>query len=70
MPAGYRHIGPGGELTLFQHVPADVCQQCGERYYDAETVEQMDELRQRVRPEQTVAVPVFDLSGSPVPARA
>jgi hypothetical protein len=51
-------------------VPADVCQQCGERYYDAETVEQMDELRQRVRPEQTVAVPVFDLSGSPVPARA
>ena len=60
----------GGELALFQHVPADVCQQCGERYYDAETVGRMDELRQRVRPEQTVAVPVFDLSGSPVPARA
>jgi YgiT-type zinc finger domain-containing protein len=60
----------GGELALFQHVPADVCQQCGERYYDAETVGRMDEQRQRKRPNKTVAVPVFDLTGVPVPTSA
>jgi YgiT-type zinc finger domain-containing protein len=38
----------GGELALVENVPAWVCQVCGEKYYDADTVER--EPRQRLLP--------------------
>jgi YgiT-type zinc finger domain-containing protein len=57
----------GGELALFAHVPADVCQQCGERYVDATTVETLDRRRQERAAQQTLAVPLCDFADA-VPA--
>ncbi len=50
----------GDELTLVEHVPAWVCQQCGEAYFDADTSRALDRLR-RSQPEatRTVTVPVY-----------
>lgn len=54
----------GGELALFEHVPADVCQQCGERYYDAIVVGELDRRRQAHTAGHTVAVPLYDFASA------
>ncbi|MBI3247528.1 MAG: type II toxin-antitoxin system MqsA family antitoxin [Deltaproteobacteria bacterium] len=52
----YRHKG---KLVLIENVPARVCRRCGERYYDATTVEQMEMIaRHKKAAEKTVVVPI------------
>jgi YgiT-type zinc finger domain-containing protein len=56
----YRHKG---KLSLIENVPAQVCRRCGERYYDAITVEKMEALaRRKSAEEKTVLVPVRDFT--------
>jgi YgiT-type zinc finger domain-containing protein len=56
----YRHKG---KLILIENVPARVCRRCGERYYDATTVEKMETIARRKRTaEKTLLVPVRDFT--------
>ena len=56
----YRHKG---KLVLIENVPAQVCRRCGERYYDATTVEQMEAIARRKRTaEKTLLVPIRDFT--------
>ena len=50
----------GDQLSLVESVPAWVCQQCGEAYFDAETSLELDRLRQTPPREiRIVQVPVY-----------
>jgi YgiT-type zinc finger domain-containing protein len=50
----------GGDLALVEDVPAWVCEDCGEAYFDAETCRELDRLRQVPPPaRRTVEVPVY-----------
>ena len=52
----YRHRK--GRHFIFQKVPARVCTRCGERYFSASVVREMDRLMQkRSQPGPTVRVP-------------
>jgi YgiT-type zinc finger domain-containing protein len=56
----YRHKG---KLVIIENVPARVCRRCGERYYDAVTVERLEAIAQhRKTGEKTVTVPVRDFA--------
>lgn len=53
----------GERLALVENVPAWVCEQCGEQYFDAETCKQLDRLRQAPPSVlRTVQVPVYAFS--------
>ena len=54
----------GEKLALIEGVPAWVCEDCGEQYFDAETSKRLDTLRQ-VPPSaaRTVQVPVYAFPG-------
>jgi len=43
----------GGAHTAVVKVRADVCLHCGERLYDQETVKQFEEIRSKLRRQQT-----------------
>lgn len=67
LPAGeklvtvYRHRQ--GRHFIFERVPAQVCPRCGERYYAAAVVREMDRLMQQPNPiASLVSVPVIELS--------
>ena len=67
LPAGeklvtvYRHRQ--GQHFIFERVPAQVCPRCGERYYAAAVVREMDRLMQQPSPVASlVPVPVIELS--------
>lgn len=32
------------KLTIIENVPAEVCEQCGEKYFDAKVVKEMERL--------------------------
>lgn len=50
----------GEELALVEGVPAWVCGDCGEQYFDAPTSRQLDRLRAAPpAARKTVAVPVY-----------
>lgn len=50
----------GEKLALVENVPASVCINCGEKYFDAETCKRLDQLRRRPPDvERTVEVPVY-----------
>lgn len=56
----YRHRR--GQHFIFEHVAARVCQKCGERYFSAKSVSDMQ--REMTTPHQsphTLAVPVIEL---------
>jgi YgiT-type zinc finger domain-containing protein len=56
----YRHCK--GQHFIFEDVPAQVCQRCGERYFSAPVVREMDRSMQQ--PAQTasmVQVPIIPL---------
>lgn len=54
----YRHRK--GRHFIFERVPARVCSRCGERYFSANVVREMDRLMQkRSLPGPTVRVPVI-----------
>lgn len=56
----YRHKG---KLVLIENVPARVCRRCGERYYDASTIEKMETIaRRKSTVEKTVLVPIRDFT--------
>jgi YgiT-type zinc finger domain-containing protein len=49
-----------GKLFVFEDVPARVCRQCGEKYFDAKVVKAMERavLRQ-LEPKRILRVPLF-----------
>src|SRR5207253_7470898 len=52
-----------GKIFLFEDVPADVCQQCGEIYFSPDILEVMDKIvTSDIEPKTKVAVPVFSIS--------
>ena len=52
-----------GKLTLIENVPALVCENCGEPYFDAETCRQMDRVMETAEtPSRTIEVPVYAFS--------
>jgi YgiT-type zinc finger domain-containing protein len=55
----------GDKLFVVKNVPAEVCAQCGERYYSAEVSKKLDNLVRKqelskIRPQQVIEVPVFN----------
>lgn len=51
-----------GQFIIVENVPAWVCEQCGERFYDPEIVEKLQNLVwSQVKPVRTISVPVYDL---------
>lgn len=40
-----RHVHEWGKrIYIFENVPADVCRQCGESYFDPETLKKIDAI--------------------------
>ena len=52
----------GDKLVIIQNVPARVCNECGERYYAAAVVRQMEQLAKDGRKEKELRVPVVTLA--------
>jgi YgiT-type zinc finger domain-containing protein len=55
----------GDKLYLFQHVPARICERCGEVWIEETVLEEMDRLIACGRPHRVEATPVFDLALTP-----
>lgn len=54
----------GTELTLVTGVPAEVCTQCGEQYFDADIAVALDRLHDSgQRPERMRSVPEYTFAG-------
>lgn len=58
-----RHVHHWGDsIVVFENVPADVCQQCGEVYFAPEVLDMMDKATlDKMKPDKTLSVPVFSL---------
>jgi YgiT-type zinc finger domain-containing protein len=49
-----------GKLFVFEDVPARVCRQCGEQYFDALVVKAMEQaVLEQLEPKRILQVPVF-----------
>lgn len=48
----------GTKLTVFENVPAKVCNECGERYYPAEVSRKMERMVKEGKGEREIRVPV------------
>jgi YgiT-type zinc finger domain-containing protein len=59
----------GGDIYLFQHVPAKVCTACSEMWIDEEVLQQIDQLIEYGAPVRTVETPVYDFPRAGTPAR-
>ncbi len=56
----YRHRR--GKHFIFERVPARVCQKCGERYFSAQSVSEMQrEMTEIKQPTNLVSVPIIEL---------
>lgn len=51
-----------GHLYVFENVPARVCDQCGEVWLPAATVDLLDEAIAKAKPRKTIKTPVYDLA--------
>ena len=51
----------GEELVIIENVPAKVCNECGERYYPARVVRQMERIAKEKREGREIRVPVVVL---------
>ncbi len=55
-----------GRYILIEDVPAYVCAQCGEKYYDGVVAEAMDQIMQAsettLSPKREICVPVIEMS--------
>lgn len=62
--ARVRHVHRWQErIVVFEDVPADVCQQCGESYFDPNVLEAIDRITLGdTEPKATMSVPVFSLA--------
>jgi YgiT-type zinc finger domain-containing protein len=50
-----------GNLFVFEDVPARVCRQCGEKYFDAAVVKAMERaVLGKLRPKRILQVPVYE----------
>ena len=50
------------EYILIEHVPAGVCNQCGEKYFEAKVAERMDDvMRQKKKVNRKISIPVIEL---------
>ena len=63
-PRRIRHVHPwNSRVVIFEDVPAEVCQQCGEVYFSPDTIEMFDRIvREGGKPATVVSVPVFSLA--------
>lgn len=51
----------GDKLTLIENVPAWVCDNCGEQYFEPEVCEQLDHLRKAPpTAKKVVQIPVYN----------
>lgn len=59
-----RHVHEWGpQVIIFEDVPAEVCTQCGETYFDPDTLKAMDAATLgENEPRRHVQVPVFSLA--------
>ncbi|MBI2327243.1 type II toxin-antitoxin system MqsA family antitoxin [Candidatus Curtissbacteria bacterium] len=53
------------KLFVVKNVPVEVCNQCGEKYYSAEISKKLDDFvkkqsESKIRPQNTIQVPVFN----------
>ena len=64
IPKRVRHVHEWGERVLiFEDVPAEVCQQCGEVYFGPEALKMMDEVTLGQNEAATyLRVPVFSMA--------
>jgi YgiT-type zinc finger domain-containing protein len=54
----------GRKVVIIEDVPANVCNKCGTRYYDASTVRSMEVLLKRSRSyKRSIKVPVTKFEG-------
>jgi YgiT-type zinc finger domain-containing protein len=52
-----------GKPIVVENVPADVCQQCGEQYFDPATVAMLQKVVWgKSKPKRTIKTPVYDLA--------
>jgi len=50
----------GKDLIIIEDVPARVCRQCGEKYFDAEVYKEMERLAKgRIRPLKRLTIDVI-----------
>jgi len=50
-------------IALIENVPAGLCQVCGEQYFKAEIVKEMERLvRSREKPKKIIEVPLRELA--------
>lgn len=55
------------DYFLIENVPAEVCEQCGEKTYSPEVTDDLIHLsKKKLKPVKTVQVPVFDYSSQTV----
>ena len=54
-----------GKLYVIEHVPADVCQQCGEIVLEPSTAKKIQNLVWSGKPKGSLQLPVFDLAEVP-----
>lgn len=51
----------GEKLIIFKEVPAEVCQQCGEKFFDAKIYKEMERMSQaEVKSSKSITVNVID----------
>lgn len=53
-----RAIRQGGRIIVVEHIPAEVCDVCGDVLFTPETIERLEALRQTATPVRTV--PLYD----------
>lgn len=54
-----------GKYFLVEHVPAEVCEQCGEKTYSPDVTDELLEFaKNKFRPVKKLEVPVFDFAES------
>jgi YgiT-type zinc finger domain-containing protein len=53
------------KFFLFQNVPAQVCERCGEVWIEEKVLQEIDRLIEHGRPTRTEQTPVFDLAQVP-----
>lgn len=52
-----------GQWIIVEKVPASVCKQCGEKLFDPETVEKLQNIIwSKKKPQKEVKTPIYDLS--------
>jgi YgiT-type zinc finger domain-containing protein len=49
--------------VIVENVPAEVCRQCGEQYFDPATVEMLQKVVwSKKKPKRTIKAPVYDFA--------